>query len=383
MRLFKSLGFFVVLGVFFIFVSPFALGVSIQPAKYSINFEPNLEKDFGFYICGAAKIETYLDGDLVKYATIIDNEPNSSCRDIVVRVRLPNKIEKPGKNILLVGAKELIEVGSGVAGRAAIQAPIVIFVPYPGMYVEWNFVAPNVNEGETVHFIVSVSNLGTNNIQSARAIIDVYDDNSKIKSLNTDEKSIPSKESAEFPLDMETTGMKAGSYRVVTTLYYDGRSDLKEKSFNIGSLYVAINNYTKVLEQGKINKVGIEIESKWNNNLQDVYSAVTINGVKVKTPNYDLKAWETKEIAAYYDTTGMDIGEYDAQITLYYGGKTTTEEGKVYVVEQSEVQSSEAKEEKPWNISFNITPTTLLVAIIIILVVVDIVWLIIRRKNKR
>ena len=383
MRLFKSSGFFVILGIFFLLACPFVLGVSIQPAKYSIDFEPNLERDFGFYICGAAKIEPYIDGDLVQYATIIDNEPNGGCREIIVRIKLPSEIEKPGKNILLAGARELIEVGGSVGGRAAIQAPIVIFVPYPGLYVEWDFVAPNVNEGESVHFTVGVSNLGTNDIQSARAMIDVYDDYSRIKSLNTDEKSIPSKTSAEFPLDMETIGMKAGSYRVVTTLYYDEKSDLKEKSFNIGTLYVAINNYTKVLEQGKINKIGIEIESKWNNYLQDVYSEVTINGVKVKTPNYNLNAWETKEISAYYDTAGMDLGEYDAQITLYYGGKTTIEEGKVYVVEQIELPSSEAKEEKPWKISFDITPTTLLIAIIIILVVVDIVWLITRRKNKR
>jgi len=363
-----------------------ALAVSISPPIITLDFSPNAEYTFVFTIDRAEKIGSYLAGDLAQYATIDDPNQDGGPRLITVHLKLPERIEKPGKHVLLVGAKELptSPIG-GVGGVAAIQAAIEVKVPYPGLYVEMELIAPNVNLGETVNFIVKVNNLGTDNINSARAVIDVYDEYSKIKTINTDEKSIASKTIAELYADMPTNAMKAGSYKAIATLYYDGETKTAEKDFNIGTLYVAINNFTKELEQDKINKFDIDIESRWNNKLGNVYGEVTINGVNVKTPSYELNPWEKKNITTYYDTTGITLGEYDATIILYYEDKTTTEGGKVYVVEEIKKPTSETKAEveKPFKINIEITPTTLLIAIIVILVVVDILWLVMRKKGKK
>lgn len=368
-----------------ILISSSVNAVNIMPAKITVDFEPNLKGQARFFICGADSLRPYIKGELVEYATIIDENPDGGCRDIIVEWNLPEKLEKPGKNVLWVGSLELLpgSRGGAVATRTAIEAPIVFFVPYPGLYVESTFIAPNVNLGEVVEFTVNVNNLGTDDIQSAIATIDVYDDYSKLKSLSTNREAIATKASAMLYVDMSTTGMKAGAYKAVATLIYDGEILKLEKIFNIGSLYVQINNYTKELKQEKINKFDIDIESRWNNLIEEVHGEVLIEDITAKTPTTELAPWQKKKITAYIDTAGMKLGEYDATITLFYDGKTTTETGKVYITEEIVVEEVEIKEEQPLSINFNITPTTILIAIIVLLVLVDIVWLIIRKKGKK
>lgn len=377
---FRFIGVFVLI---LILISPFILGVSISPALREINFEPNLKTEFGFYICGANKIRSYIDGELTEYATIIDNDQDGGCRNILIKMEFPEKIEKPGRHKLLVGALQLLDSSrGGVAGRGAIQAPVLIHVPYPGSYVEIRFVAPNVNVGEDVPFSIFVNNLGTDNINSVRGVIEIFDDNGKIKTLNTNELSLETKKGGELYVDMSTSGMKAGAYRALATVYYDGKVISKEKKFNIGSLHVAINNHTTILEQGTINKFDIDVESRWNNELNDVYAEITIDEETVKTPNFKLTPWQKKKVTAYYDTSGMLLGDYDVEINLFYEDELTNAKGTVRVVEAL-VLPEEPKQEEPISINFDITPTTILIAIIVLLILVDIVWLVMRRKGKK
>ena len=99
--------------VLILILLPSVFAVSIMPAKHTVNFEPNANMQFGFHICGATSIRSYLEGALMEYATIIDPDQDGGCRDITVKIALPAEIETPGKNRLLAGAMELVDASSG------------------------------------------------------------------------------------------------------------------------------------------------------------------------------------------------------------------------------------------------------------------------------
>lgn len=369
-------------GIVLIFILlPSVFAVSIMPAKHTINFEPNANLQFGFHICGATSIRSYLEGALMEYATIIDSNQDGGCRDITVKLALPAEIETPGKNRLLVGAMELVDASrGGVAARTKILAPIDVFVPYPGYYIDMNFVAPNVNEGEIVPFSVFVTNQGTYNIELLYATIDIYDDVGLVKSLQTNRESLVSKDTVDLFVDMSTAGMPAGTYRAVAKVYFDTETKTQEKPFNIGSLFVRINNHTTEIYEKKINKFDIDIESRWNNPISDVYGEVIIDGRTVKTPDTILKPWEKQTISAYYDTKNLPIGEYDVTLRVHYEDASTTKNAKVFIIDYIE-PIKEPEEQEPFKIDISITPTTLLIAVIILLVLIDVVWLVMRKKK--
>jgi hypothetical protein len=280
----------------------------------------------------AAKIDVFIENDVVEEIKLYDPKPNSTPRTVAVWLKMPDTLDRPGNNLIYVTAKEMPLDPKGVSAVTAIRALIVIKVPYPGYYVEATFDSPSVNLGETVPFKVSVNNLGTNRVETAYAIIDVYEDNNRIKTLTTDTKSMDSKASADFTVDMATTGMKPGSYKAVATFVYDGNQIKLNNTLNVGTLFVSVVNYTSEMVQGRINKFDIIIESRWNDPISNVYATAAFEGQAAKTPNYDLAPWETKVISTYLDTANQAFGDHDVNITLYYQGKTTAASGKIKII---------------------------------------------------
>jgi len=102
-----------------------------------------------------------------------------------------------------------------------------------------------------------------------------------------------------------------------------------------------------------------------------------INNEFIKTPNINLAPWDKGVITSYWDTNNIEIGSYDAEITICYDGKTTVETGKISVVKKKE-----ALIEKPGAITISLSTTTILILIIILLIITDIIWIIKKRGGK-
>jgi hypothetical protein len=299
---------------------------------------------------------------------------------VILHIRLPEKLEKPGPNSLYVQAKE-INSQSGAVALAAVRAPVIISMPYPGYYAEMSLDAPNINEGETQEFLVKVTNLGTNRLERVYAVIELYDSAGKIKTLTTDTISMDPTAVSELKENMVSTGLKPGIYLAKATLYYDGGNTREaEKNFTIGTLYVQINRYTPEMEQGKLNKFEVEILNKWNALIPGVYGNISFEGTDVKTPSVDLQPLGTDKVFGYIDTANQAFGDHDIKIAIHYADKTTVTNGKVKIVPPEAQQVPE--EEKPSGlIELKLSPTTLLIAVIVLLVVVDLVWLVVRNRS--
>ena len=168
-------------------------------------------------------------------------------------------------------------------------------------------------------------------------------------------------------------GLPPATYKAVATIDWDEGQLITEDTFEIGTLDVDIIGYSAVFPQGQINPFNVEIESHWNDPIEDVWAEIIIRDEKIQTPTIILDPWKIKKLTGYWNTQ-LDAGSYDAEIILHYADKTESRKIKIEVKEQIE----EVIEKPMIQISVN----TLIIAAIILLVSLNILWLLYLTKKK-
>ena len=365
--------------VFFIFLAGLstANAIGIRPDAIRIEFEPYFEETYNFQTETAENTQVYFEGALAKYVKVKKNNIKKD-GSFVVGVKLPKEIKTPGDNIVYVGVTEGTKREGFVTGIASIKTAIVIKVPYPGIYAEVEFNAPNLNINETAHFVVSLTNLGKNDINNARAEIEVFDSNKNIvETLFTDEMGVKRKDTVKLKALFDASKHRAGPYKAKAHVTYADKSKDLEDDFKIGTLNVKIINYTRNFFEGKVGKFDIEVESAWNSKINNIFAEVKVfNNTKevssFKTISVSLKRWEKKLISTFWETQGLGEGTYDAEITLFY------EEKKTKIRDVIEITIKEEKITGKASLVDYIAGMNLSIVAIILLIVVSVI--IIERK---
>lgn len=352
------------------FINLISASLGITPAEVSVNFKPNLETSFSFNVetdNPQKGLEVYAKGDLSEYVKF-DVDSFTGSRKIVVALKLPSNIVKPGTHRILIGVREKIdkEMAGTIGTSVAVQAPIDVFVPYPGRYLEMDFKAKNANIGEPVKFNLKLMNLGEENL-NITPIIEIYSGTEKKETLYFDNRELKSQTEINLQKELNTSGYAPGNYRALAIVDY-GDVAKQESEFRIGTLSVDIINYTKQIPIGGINKFEIGVESAWNNKIDNLYAEVLfLNDLgkefySFKTAPSDLNPWQKKTIDGFFDTTNFSVGKYNANITLiYYGGEIGKSSGKIV-----EIDFIKGKLNLPWVI---IGISTFVVLAIILLII--------------
>lgn len=355
----------------------YAIGIS--PATKELNFQPNLKENFRIEVVNNANYDIeatlYLGGDLAQYAVLSKESiliKKGQSAVAFYTIKLPENLVIPGLHLLKIGAKENLPSyveGTGISARTSVESILKIFVPYPGKYAEMSFNVNNVNINDPIIFNILLTNLGKEQIQKAKATIDIYESNLKITSLNTNEISIDS-ESAGILTATYADTSKPGIFLAKALVDYDGILINDSREFRIGILSVDIVNHTKYFQQDKINPFDIEIASKWNSRIDNIYAEIEIyqDNKKItqafKTPSTDLNPWEKKTLTSYWDTTGLLPAAYQAKITLSYMNLTTQKIVDISIIKK-----------------FEFNKTLLLTILVIAIALLDILWMIFRKKK--
>lgn len=370
-----------ILFLFILLLIPQAYAIGISPSMIKMDFQPGYEETFYFTVSGVASSKVIIHGSLGQYITVSDSVLKNK-NSFAVTIKLPEKMDTPGINKGFIEVVEMRETQEGmVAGVAAIEAPIYVRVPYPGIYTEVGFVVADVNVNETAHFYVEIKNLGTLNITRAFADIEVKDaENRTTARLKTNEKPVLAGSREELAAEMATIGYKPGAYMAYAEISYDMEKKYLSDAFRIGGLTIKIRNHTRQFLQNTINRFDVDIESGWNNKIRDLYAEIQVkNSTKViaemKTPLADLEPWETAKLTAYWDTKNVNIGAYSAVASLYYEGKSDTHNLEVFVVKPKEL-------EKPGILSSSMAAALLLV-LLALLIIADIIWVVKRNKGRK
>lgn len=368
---FKKL--FVLIIFSFIVGSSLVMSVGIGQffSQRIIPFVPNTETELKLSVFDSAHIHVALEGDLAQYSSIVDADPDGGPRTITIRLTFPEYLE-PGDHTLYLVASETSAAEGTVGGLASVRAGIKAFALYPAKHpLLESIIANDINVNDKTEVGISTINYGEDLIDSAHGIIKIYnEENTLVATLDTDSSSVESYQTVSMTttLDGAEYNLTPGTYRVNASLVYDGVEypTSMESTFRVGQMNVNVVDSTNDVFVNSTNKYKLTIESDWAGTIKDVYAKISMpNGKVLKTPNVDLTSEGNgrkgaAELETYWETEGLSVGTYNADITVYYSGQTITKTVKVNVIEGTAPEIAKPKEMN----------STMLISIIIAIAVI-------------
>ena len=374
-----------------------ALAVGGSKMSIDIMFEPNAKYEYRYRFTNndgwTADYdiwpEIHRGHNLEPYFTIEPSEFDAiqagESREFNIVLQLPEEIDTPGESETRVWIRGLPDTSGGMTAAPVVGIRFKVFVLFPYPYVEWSLSAPSMNVNETREIIVNVQNLGEPVLRKVYADIEVFnaEDNSSIAKLKTNSASLNPKEKATLKTTFSSAGRTPGDYYAKATLHYAENTSVIQKPFKIGTMIVHIRDFTKEFEKEAINKMNIKIESGWNSPIENVYAKIKVfNGSverEFKSLNSNLRAWETQNLEAYFDTKGLGVGNYSADVAVFYDDGRNSESGTVQILEKASTQTVE-KMPSRFNIGI-LTSPVLLIGILIFFLIINL-FLVFSRKKK-
>jgi len=264
---------------------------------------------------------------LGEYVTL-DKKTLEGRGSVVASLKLPSEVTTPGENIIRIGARQLVEEGGGIEIVSDVGGIIKVNVPYPGKYLELETIAPNANAGDLVNLSLRAYNRGKVNLE-ASPMIQIFSGDKKLETLNSSKRTILPFNSETFYFLLNTSNYAPGNYTATALADY-GEENLArdDDSFRLGELRIAIVNYSGKFESNKINRFDIEVESFWNNPVDELYAVVSLldqDSVSFRTPIISLGSWKRGNLVGFLDTEPVNGEVFMANITLYYNNKTTSQ----------------------------------------------------------
>ncbi len=314
--------------------------LGIGPAIKEYNFAPGQRIQVNYYVTSDdpnKEIELYVEGDFAEYVTLSrENLLGGGNFDLILD--LPNEWDNPGKNTLIIGARELPPEDQFIGTAVNIRAIMRIYVPYPGRYIESTLNVPDANIDEQIPVELHVINRGKESLD-IDANIKFYDGNNElVDDMSFEQVFLEPSQDRYFRKFLDATGYRPGNYLAEAIVLYGGDMVRINETFRIGSLFVNITNFTDELPKKGIQKFYVGIESRWNGALDEVFADVNLsNGIQnitFRTPSINLGAWESKNLEGYINTDELE-GIYEADITLKYAGQTTSARGNLEIKEFS------------------------------------------------
>lgn len=324
--------------VFFIFIVLFcnvSAFASVSPASYTLDFEPGMTREltfsFNFGPGGEADLEVY--GDLKQYVRL-DKTEIVGAEQVTAYLDFPSKIEIPGKHLIRVAAKSRAE-GEGFALVADVRAIINILIPYPGKYAELELTTTNANIGEPVNFELIIFNKGGEPLSTTTSL-DIFNDNGEVETLYWGAQSIEASKNEKLSEELDTIDYKPGGYNVTAIVGYGGDSPATDGGFfSLGELNVGIINTSNYFEEDTINRFEINVESFWNDEIENLYAKVNVSNydIEFSTPSINLAPWEKTKLVGYLETKDIESKNFQANVSLHYEGKVTSKIVKLTIGE--------------------------------------------------
>jgi len=384
-----------------LFIVPAVIAVGVSPPSVEYIFQPGMSDDLHFYFRNNQDRDTTLlaniSGELADYAKITSADATvirpQEKMYVDLHFALPDSIGDPGWHSFSLVATELEATGGTVGARGQVVVPVRFFVQYPGKKLDIKMDAQDAGMGEDVKFKLSITNLGTEAVSNAKATVEIYKGTDKIGEVSTDEFPVDVLGKLTKDLAWNSGSNPQGVYAAKATLIYDGGPAFANATFKIGTLDLDVRNYTRVVGKGIINKFLIELESRWNRNIDNIFADVNVSKggntlTSFSSAMQTLGPWAIKNMTGFLDATGLSEGTYDIQIRLNFSSegieRSKIVDGQIQVVGGEKIAPEmKANETKKGGFALSkyLTTINLLILIVIVLVIINIIILI-RKKKK-
>ncbi|MFH1592235.1 MAG: hypothetical protein ABIB47_02625 [Candidatus Woesearchaeota archaeon] len=362
--------------LFFLLMScQVVFSIGVIPSSYNLDFRPNLEETYQFKITDASQqLELKLEGDLSNFATL-DKKTIVSGETFNVILKLPEEIDIPGKHSIFATATEVSGTGGNIAAMGRVKGLIIVNVPFQGKYINPPHLSiSDTNVNEKTQTRIDVQSFGTEDIDELYGVIDVFDmEDNKLASSVTNVVSLASLQRVTLESEVDTTDLVAGEYKAKGLVFFDDQSqETNEALFKVGELNVKLNNYTKEVFTGQINKFDVTVESGWNNLIKSLFVEVRVFDEGSEVANFrtvpeKLDPWEIKTVTGFLDASDLDPANYDIELIVNYEGSTTVEKGSLLVKRREG----------------EISPTLLVLIVVGVLIVLTNVYWFLKVKKKK
>nr|MBA4404713.1 hypothetical protein [Nanoarchaeum sp.] len=398
MKLNKKIGIMYFLIIIVLLISSDVLALGISPAQTIVDFKVSLNETAEFKVINSEhksmKVLVYMDGTQDEEIDLTINTPeliftsDDEEKTASYSYSLPQKFKEPGLHEISIIARE-VPIDSETAGTligasVAVEHVFKINVPYPGKYATTELKVSETNNN-AVNFIVVINNLGSEQITNAKGLIDIFDSKGvKLTSLETSIVSVDSGLRKEVMVAWSGV-IEPGEYRANLNLVYDNMISEYVKNFQIGEAKVNILHiYSNNFKLGQIAKFNILIENKWSEKIKDVYTDLLISDEgkeigRFKSATEDIDPSSNKELTAYWDSEGVEVGEYDAKFMLHYNDKVIEKDMKTKIDKNSisfSGFSGAVVSDSPIN-------TNNIIAFVVIIVVVSAIWIVYFKFKKK
>ena len=374
-----------------------ALGIS--PGRTTIQYEPGQEKTGKISILNSEyksmDIELEVKGELkdsvVVSEEVLEFSSLDYSKEVSYKITLPENIkDKPGLHTAEIIAMEnpgSKKQGTHVGATVAVVSQIYVFVSCPGKCIESDLQVQSDGTGKS-KFIVGIISRGQQKIEQAKAEIEIFSlSGEKINSIETNTDSI--EPSARKELVGFWNTKEGGDYIAKVKISYDEKIEEFEKQFSIGEQTLLISDiFVNDFRLGGIAKFIILIENKWNQELKDVYANLIVYNQQnqelgnIKSASENIAPNSEKELVAYWDTVGIEEGEYNGKLMIKYNQKSA-DKNLVLKISESSLEVL--------GVGYAISPeggggfslTTILIIVVVLLLLVNLSWFLLFRKLKK
>jgi len=371
----------VLLLMLLIVCAPPATGLGVSPGRKTVDFVPNSSIEIELEVINpdpeAAEVILSADGEIKDMIFLEETElylqSGNFRTPFKVLFNFPSEMA-PGLHSGRIMITPRLALGQEGALSAFIS-PVIILnvrVPYPSKYADVSLYVVSVDEGTPVPVYVQFDNIGSENIMSAGAAIDIFGPKGdRLASLsagsaNIDKGAFMKLQASPSPI------LKRGDYTANISAHYDDHNENFTSNFSIGEPLIRVRELkTRNLVYGQINRVLFTVRNEWNKELS-AKGFIDINGHQSEMPSFSLKADEEKEVTGFLDTTGLPNGEYNLTITLAYASQIKSNKYAVIISDKVVTPPSTSSS----------TPLIFIGAVLLVLIIVVVVVLFVKKKSK-
>jgi len=333
-------GFIVLVFLMSIICSVQVSAIGIGPGKTDITFSPGLVQKIDFIVQGTGGVANYdiyikdkSDGGALESMVKCDKSTiilqGGEWGEFSCTITLPSYMT-PGSHEVRVGfiEKKSSAVTTGtISVLAAVESRIAISVPYDGFYPKLGIYVNNTKKNENANFLVTVKNWG-NKAGTASADVDVYNENNeKVGSVKTDAKFVDTMQSDSLSAQW-LANVDPGKYRATARTLVGSNEEINATTtFIVGDLLLNIVNLSSDITADEIGKFTTVVESLWPEQINFELGIQVLNAdgtsIGSRKDTFVIGAWGSKAFDTIWDNKISQPGNYKANITLVYNGKTT------------------------------------------------------------
>ncbi len=314
-------------------------GVACYSNPVEIDFSPNLVHQEKYTCWGAEKLGFSMNGPLEEYARVINitKQPKGQF-EIIIEVRLPEKMPRPGPWLMMVSAADETPVDGEIAVRTSMAHYFTINVPYPGKYVDATFKIRDVENNETAEAILDITSRGEETIDDLTWELFVENEiNETVFSNLGTFNSLGAKQKRTEKINFKVKDILPGRHTARVLLKYGEDMVELEDVFKIGSKEVVLKGFTEILPPGEINHYYIYLEAGFREEEMTFVEIYVNDSLVGTTPSINLGRFGIKTFKTYVDLRNYGEGEYPVTIKVFFGNKVN-EFSKILLLEPPPVE---------------------------------------------